>query len=130
MGTVLWDAEWCILIEFLEPGKTINAAHYVQTLIKLRLALRDKRPGRKVILQHDNARLHTARFSFEKIETWGILPEKYLDLTSGIHNYLLINVIIIIIVIIHYYLDLDRNVSALSNILVQVLQNRLRLFGL
>jgi hypothetical protein len=113
------------LIEFLEPGKTINAARYVQTLIKLRRALCDKHPGRKVILQHDNARLHTASLSFEKIETWGILPEKYLDLTSVIHNYLLI-----IIIIIHYYLDLDRNVSALSSILVQVLQNRLRLFGL
>jgi hypothetical protein len=31
---------------------------YVQTLSKLRRALRDKRPGRKVILQHDNARPH------------------------------------------------------------------------
>jgi hypothetical protein len=48
------------LIEFLEPGKTINAAHYVETLHKLYRALRDKRPGRKVILQHDNARPHTA----------------------------------------------------------------------
>jgi len=51
MGTVFWDARGCILIEFLEPGKTINAAHYVQTLLKLRRALRDKRPGRKIILQ-------------------------------------------------------------------------------
>ena len=32
MGTVFWDAEGCILIEFLEPGKTINPARYVQTL--------------------------------------------------------------------------------------------------
>ena len=32
MGTVFWDAEGCVLIEFLEPGKTINASHYVQTL--------------------------------------------------------------------------------------------------
>jgi hypothetical protein len=53
VGTVFWDAQGRILIEFLEPGKTINAAHYVQTLLKLRRALRDKRSGRKVILQHD-----------------------------------------------------------------------------
>jgi hypothetical protein len=33
MGTVLWEAEGCILIEFLEPGKTINSARYVQTLL-------------------------------------------------------------------------------------------------
>jgi len=29
IGTVFWDEEGCILIEFLEPGKAINAAHYV-----------------------------------------------------------------------------------------------------
>ena len=47
-----------------------------QTLMKLRRALRDKRPGRKVILQHDNARPHTARATVEKIRTFGceILP--------------------------------------------------------
>jgi len=71
MDTVFWDAEGCILIEFLEPGKTINTAHYVQTLLKLRRALRDKRPGRKVILQHDNAWPHTARLTLEKIENMG-----------------------------------------------------------
>jgi hypothetical protein len=41
MGTVCWDAEGYILIEFLEPGKAINVSHYVQTLLKLRGALRD-----------------------------------------------------------------------------------------
>ena len=76
MGTVFWDAEWCILIEFLEPGKTINAARYVQTLLKLRHALHDKRPGRKVILQHDSAWPHTAVLTLEKIENmgWKVLP--------------------------------------------------------
>ena len=72
MGTVFWDAEGCILIEFMEPGKTINAARYVNTLLKLRRALRDKRPGRKVIPQHDNARSHTARLTLEKIEIMGL----------------------------------------------------------
>jgi len=71
MDTVFCDAEGCILIEFLEPGKTINTARYVQTLLKLRRALRDKRPGRKVILQHDNAWPHTARLTLEKIENMG-----------------------------------------------------------
>jgi len=76
MGTVCWHAEGCILIEFLEPGKTINAARYVQTLLKLRRALRDKCPGRKVILQHNNSRPHTARLTLEKIENigWEVLP--------------------------------------------------------
>jgi hypothetical protein len=42
--------------------------HYVQTLLQLCRALRDERPGRKVILQHDNARHHTGRLTLEKIE--------------------------------------------------------------
>ena len=71
MGTVFWDAEGCILIEFLEPGKTINAARYVQTLLKFQCALRDKCSGRKVILQHDNAQPHTALSTLEKIENMG-----------------------------------------------------------
>jgi len=44
-GTVFWDAEGLILAEFLEPGQTITTASYVQTLQKLRHALRFKRPG-------------------------------------------------------------------------------------
>lgn len=38
-GNVLWDAEGCILIDFLPPGETINAARYVETLKKPRRAL-------------------------------------------------------------------------------------------
>jgi histone-lysine N-methyltransferase SETMAR len=71
IGTVFWDSEGCMFIEFLEPGKTINAARYVQTLLKIRHALHDKSPGRKAILQHDNAQPH-----LEKIENmgWEVLP--------------------------------------------------------
>jgi hypothetical protein len=71
MGIVFWNAYGCMLIEFLEPRKIINAAHYVQTLPKLRCALRDKSPRRKVILQHDNARPHTAPSTLEKLRAWG-----------------------------------------------------------
>ena len=76
MGTIFRDADGCILIQFLERGKTINAAHFVQTLVKLCHALHDKRPRRKVILQHDNARPHTACLTAEKIENmgWEVLP--------------------------------------------------------
>jgi len=76
MGTIFWDAEGCILIEFLETGKTINAARYVQTLLKLHRALWDKCPGRKIIVQHDHVRPHTACLTLEKIENvgWEALP--------------------------------------------------------
>jgi transposase len=60
----------------VESWKTINSAHYVQTQLKLRRALRDKLLGRKFVLQHDNARSNTARLTLEKIEKigWEVLP--------------------------------------------------------
>jgi histone-lysine N-methyltransferase SETMAR len=60
----------------VELGKIINAALYVQTLLKLRRALHDKHPRRKVILHHDNAWPHTARLTLEKIDNmgWKFLP--------------------------------------------------------
>jgi len=63
MGTVFWDAEGLILAKFLEGGQTITAARYVQTLHKLRRALRDKRPERNSIILHDNTRPHAARLT-------------------------------------------------------------------
>ena len=71
MGTVFWDAEGLILAEFLEPGQTITAAPYVQTLHKLRRALRDKRTGRNIIILHDNTRPHAARLTSEVIAKMG-----------------------------------------------------------
>jgi len=70
MGTAIWDAEGLILAEFLETGQTITAARYVQTLHKVRRALRDKRPGRNIIL-HDAARLTSEAIA--KMG-WEVLP--------------------------------------------------------
>ncbi|GFR92057.1 hypothetical protein ElyMa_002608800 [Elysia marginata] len=36
---------WCSSVRNLQPGETINAARYCQTLDKLREAIRRKRPG-------------------------------------------------------------------------------------
>jgi hypothetical protein len=55
MGTAFWDAEGCILAEFLEPGQTFNAARYAQTLHKFRRGLRDKRPGRNINIVNPTA---------------------------------------------------------------------------
>ncbi|GFS19423.1 histone-lysine N-methyltransferase SETMAR [Elysia marginata] len=68
-----------LLFETLQPGETINAARYCQTLDKLREAIRRKRPGQLtngVILQHDNATPHTARVTQGWLEKygWEILP--------------------------------------------------------
>ena len=79
MGTVFWDSRGVLLFETLQPGDTVNAARYCQTLNKLREAIRRKRPGQLtngVILQHDNATPHTARQTQSWIEKygWEILP--------------------------------------------------------
>jgi hypothetical protein len=71
MGTVFWDSEGCMLVEFLEKGETINAARYVQTLNVLH-ALRERRLKKKtVILQHDNSRPHTARLTLRTVQKNG-----------------------------------------------------------
>ena len=74
--TVFWDAEGLILAELLEPGQNITAARYVQTLQKLRRALRDRRPGQNIILLHENARPHAAHLTSEAIAKmgWEVLP--------------------------------------------------------
>ena len=59
------------MAEFLERGQTTTAARHVQTLHKLRRALRDKRPGRNIIILHDNARPHAARLTSEAIAKMG-----------------------------------------------------------
>ncbi|GFS09712.1 histone-lysine N-methyltransferase SETMAR [Elysia marginata] len=74
MGTVFWDSCGVFLFETLQPGETINAARYCQTLDKLREAIRKKRPGQltnRVILQHDNATPHTARVTQGWLEKYG-----------------------------------------------------------
>jgi len=76
MVTAFWDAEGLILAEFLERGQIITAAHYVQTLHKLRRALRDKCPGRNIITLHDKARPHAVCLTLEAIAKmgWEVLP--------------------------------------------------------
>ena len=74
MATVFWDAQGILLVDFLPPGETINAARYCQTLNKLREAVRRKRPGRLtegVILQHDNATPHTANITKDWLRKYG-----------------------------------------------------------
>ena len=76
MDTVFWDSEGLILAEYLEPGQTITAARYVQTLHKLRCALRNKRLGWNIIILHDNTHSHAARLTSEAIAKmgWEVLP--------------------------------------------------------
>lgn len=80
MVTVFWDCDGIILIDYLPQGATINAQYYSDLLkgpvVK---ALQEKRPGKleaRPLLQHDNARPHTARATMATIAElgWEMLP--------------------------------------------------------
>jgi len=78
MCTVFWDRKGVILLDFLEPGQTINSDRYIVTLTKLKAQISRVRPEKKItfLLQHDNARPHTSLRTMEHIDNlgWTVLP--------------------------------------------------------
>jgi hypothetical protein len=59
MLTVFWDSQGVLLAHFQKRGENVNSASYCEVLLKLRDAVRGKRPGllaRGILLHHDNAR--------------------------------------------------------------------------
>jgi len=67
MCTVFWDRKGVILLDFLEPGQTINFDRYTATPTKMKARISRVRPEKKITfpLQHDKARPHT---SFKTVE--------------------------------------------------------------
>jgi hypothetical protein len=57
MCTVFWDRKGVILLDFPEPGQTINSDRHIAILTKLKARISIARPEKKTIflLQHDNA---------------------------------------------------------------------------
>ena len=78
MCTVFWDRKGVILLDFLEPGQTINSDRYIATLTKLKARISRVRPEKKTtfLLQHDNARPHTSLKTVEHIVSlgWTVVP--------------------------------------------------------
>ncbi|GFX42538.1 mariner Mos1 transposase [Trichonephila clavipes] len=71
---VFWDRHEVLLVEFMQQGTTINAATYCATLTKLRRAIQNKQCGlltSRVLLLHDNARLHSAINTQNLIRSFG-----------------------------------------------------------
>lgn len=72
MLTVFWDMNGVILIEFLQPGSTVNSDSYTKTLSNLKARIRRVRPEMEVVhLQHDNARPHTSAQTTSHIQKLG-----------------------------------------------------------
>jgi histone-lysine N-methyltransferase SETMAR len=78
MLTVFWDPQGVLLDSLQKPGEHANFPSYCEVLLKLWHAFQRKHPvqlTRGVLLQHDNARPHTARATQERIQElqWGLL---------------------------------------------------------
>lgn len=77
---VWWNSTGIVHFEILEQGQTVTADLYCQQLERLNQALIVKHPAlvnrKGVILQHDNARPHSAKQTQQKIRDlgWELLP--------------------------------------------------------
>ena len=74
MATVFWDAQGVIMLDFLANKSTITSTYYANLLDQLRTAIREKRRGKhskEILLQQDNARVHTCKIAVDAIEQNG-----------------------------------------------------------
>ena len=78
MCTVFWDRKGVILLDFPEPGQTINSDCYIATVTRLKARIFSVRPEKRatLLLQHDNTRPHTSLKTVEHIVKLGstVLP--------------------------------------------------------
>ena len=71
MATVFWDAKGVIMLDFLPKRSTITGVYYANLLDQLRTAIREKCRGKLskgVLLQQDNARVHTCKVAMDAVE--------------------------------------------------------------
>ena len=71
MATVFWDAKGVIMLDFLPKRSKITGVYYASLLDQLRTAIREKRQGKLskgVLLQQDNARIHTFKVAMHAVE--------------------------------------------------------------
>ena len=73
MATVFWDAKGVIVLDFLPKRSTITVV-YANLLDQLRTDIREKCRGKLskgVLLQQDNARVHTCKVAMDAVERNG-----------------------------------------------------------
>ena len=74
MATVFWDAKGVVMLDILPKRSTITGVYYANLLDQLRIAIREKRRGKLskgVLLQQDNARVHTCKVEMDAVERNG-----------------------------------------------------------
>ena len=74
MATVFWDAQGVIMLDFRAKKGTITGAYYANLLNQLRTAIHGKRRGKLskgILLQQDNARVHTSKIAMDAVERNG-----------------------------------------------------------
>ena len=79
MATVFWDTDGVIHIDFLPRGTTMNGQYYADLLVRLRESIKEKRRGkirRGVLLQQDNAPVHSSKVAMQSVRDCGfeLLP--------------------------------------------------------
>ena len=74
MAAVFWDAKGVILLDVLPKRSTITGVYYANLLDQLRTAIPETRRGKLskgVLLQQDNARVHTCKDTIDAVERNG-----------------------------------------------------------
>ena len=74
IATVYLDAKSVIMLDFLPKRRTITEMYYSNLLDQLRTAIREKGRGKlskDVLLQQDNARVHTCKVAMDTVERNG-----------------------------------------------------------
>ena len=78
-GHSIFGRKSVIMLDVLPKRSTITGIYYAKLLDQLRTAIREKRPGKLskgVLLQQDNARVHTCKVAMDAVERNGyeIIP--------------------------------------------------------
>ena len=71
MLITFFDSQGMVYQHFVPPGQKINATYYCHVLTQMRKHVWRKRPGKHVILHHDNASSHTAKMTKDLVASFG-----------------------------------------------------------
>jgi len=76
MLCVWWNYEGILYFDLLEYSRTVNSELYKEQLTKVYEKLQSFYPSlanrKRVILQHDNTRLHVFKNTTQKIRNWNV----------------------------------------------------------